>query len=41
MELFLNSVDDVDVRDNHQKMNTPLHWAVSFKNKEAIQLLTG
>lgn len=41
MELLLNSVEDVDVRDNPQKMNSLLHWAVSFKNKEALQLLIG
>lgn len=41
MELLLSSIDDVDVRDNLQKMNNPLHWAVSFRNREAIQLLVG
>jgi len=32
---------DGDVRDNPEKLNTPLHWAVSFSNQEAINFLIG
>lgn len=41
MEKLALSAVDVDIRDNSEKLNTPLHWAVSFSNKEAIKFLIG
>lgn len=39
-KLFVTAIE-TDIRDNLEKLNTPLHWAVSFLNKEAIHFLTG
>lgn len=39
-KLFMSAVD-TDIRDNSEKLNTLLHWAVSFSNKDAIHFLTG
>jgi len=39
-KLFVAAPDN-DMRDNLQNLNTPLHWAVSFDNVEAIHFLVG
>lgn len=39
-KLFTASVDS-DIRDNLKNKNTPLHWAVSFDNLDAIHFLVG
>ena len=39
-KLFMSAID-TDIRDNQEKLNTLLHWAVSFSNKEAIHFLAG
>ena len=39
-KLYFSSIE-TDIRDNSEKLNTLLHWAVSFSNKEAIHFLTG
>ncbi|EFX70985.1 hypothetical protein DAPPUDRAFT_228128 [Daphnia pulex] len=40
MEKLYFSAIETDIRDNSEKLNTLLHWAVSFSNKEAIHFLT-
>lgn len=40
-EKLYMAATETDIRDNLEKLNTPLHWAVSFLNKEAIHFLTG
>ena len=32
---------DLDIRDNPEKLNTPLHWAVSFLNVDALYFFIG
>jgi hypothetical protein len=32
---------DLDIRDNPEKLNTPLHWAVSFFNIDALYFFIG
>ncbi|XP_032789539.2 uncharacterized protein LOC116926709 [Daphnia magna] len=39
-EKLYMAATETDIRDNLEKLNTPLHWAVSFLNKEAIHFLT-
>jgi len=41
MEKLFTAYSDSDVRDNLEKLNTPLHWAVSFDNLDAIHFLVG
>lgn len=31
----------LDIRDNPEKLNTPLHWAVSFLNIDALHFFVG
>lgn len=39
-KLFISS-NETNIRDNSEKLNSLLHWAVSFNNKEAIHFLAG
>ena len=39
-KLLLSGLE-ANIRDNPDKQNTPLHWAVSFSNMEAIIFLAG
>lgn len=40
-EKLYSAITESDIRDNLEKLNTPLHWAVSFSNREAINFLVG
>lgn len=41
-KLYMSAVAvETDIRDNSEKLNSLLHWAVSFSNKDAIHFLTG
>ena len=41
MKRLFAASTDTDIRDNLEKLNTLLHWAVSFENLDVIHFLVG